>query len=193
MNNSQIILNTSRLILRTPVEDDAIKLKAFEERNKNHLSPWRSTAAELELNHKIQIEKWKEEFEENKSIRFLLFLREHPEGNIIGLCNFSQIFRGPFQACYLGYQIDAAHERKGLMLEAVEKGIQYMFEEQNIHRIMANYMPSNTRSGQLLQKLGFTIEGHAKKYLLINGQWEDHILTSLTNQEWVSHNNRPLA
>ena len=45
-------------------------------------------------------------------------------------------------------------------------------------------MPSNERSARLLHRLGFVIEGHAKKYLLINGQWEDHILTSLTNENW---------
>lgn len=71
------------------------------------------------------------------------------------------------------------------MSEAVGKAIQYMFEKQKLHRIMANYMPSNERSARLLRKLGFVIEGHAKKYLLINGQWEDHILTSLTNEKWI--------
>lgn len=70
------------------------------------------------------------------------------------------------------------------MSEAVKKATEYMFEEQNIHRIMANYIPSNQRSAKLLQSLGFTIEGLAKNYLLINGQWEDHVLTSLTNQQW---------
>lgn len=70
------------------------------------------------------------------------------------------------------------------MTEAVAKAIEYMFEQQKLHRIMANYMPSNKKSAQLLQKLGFIVEGLAKKYLLINGQWEDHILTSLTNQNW---------
>lgn len=184
MNNSQILLHTSRLILRTPTESDSLELQAFEERNMSRLSPWRSTTAELNLDHKTQIMKWKDEFKENRAIRFLIFLQESPEGEIIGLCNFSQIFRGPFQACYLGYQIDTACEGKGFMSEAVKRAIQYMFEEQNIHRIMANYMPSNTRSARLLQKLGFTIEGEAKKYLLINGQWEDHILTSLMNQKW---------
>lgn len=42
------------------------------------------------------------------------------------------------------------------------------------------------RSARLLHKLGFVIEGHAKKYLLINGQWEDYILTSLTNENWIA-------
>lgn len=182
--DSQLILNTPRLVLRFPHQDDSEKFQAFDERNKVHLSPWRSSTGQPEIDHKTQLIKWNDEFETGKSIRFLLFLKGNPEAEIIGFCNFSQIFRGPFQACYLGYHIDAAFEGKGLMSEAVEKSIEYMFEEQKLHRIMANYMPSNVRSARLLNKLGFVIEGLAKKYLLINGQWEDHVLTSLTNTNW---------
>jgi len=188
MSDSQIILNTSRLLLRQPVEGDHVALEAFENRNIKNRSPWRSTTGEPSVDWKTQIIKWQKEFEENRAIRFLLFLREHPNGEVIGLCNFSQIFRGPFQACYLGYQVDAAYEGQGFMSEAVKKTTEYMFEKQNIHRIMANYMPANTRSAKLLKNLGFTIEGLAENYLLINGQWEDHVLTSLTNQKWLSVN-----
>ena len=46
-----------------------------------------------------------------------------------------------------------------------------MFGPQNLHRIMANYMPSNARSGSLLRRLGFREEGLAKDYLRINGRW----------------------
>ncbi|MBC7910537.1 MAG: alanine acetyltransferase, partial [Pyrinomonadaceae bacterium] len=28
---------------------------------------------------------------------------------------------------------------------------------------------------------GFTVEGYARDYLLIDGEWRDHVLTSLTN------------
>jgi ribosomal-protein-alanine N-acetyltransferase len=114
-----------------------------------------------------------------------LIFREEPEGETIGFCNFSQIFRGPFQVCYLRYQLSGAHEGKGLMSEAIQRAIKYIFEEQNLYRIMANYMPSNTRSAKLLQNLGFVIEGMAKNYLLINGQRKNHVLTSLTNHQWT--------
>lgn len=184
MKNDAISLTTSRLILRTPDEGDHFALEAFEE--KAHLSPWRAIAEAATVDHKAEIKKWNQEWEENRAVRFFVFLREDPEAQIIGLCNFSQLVRGPFQACYLGYQIDAAYEGKGIMSEAVARAIQYMFEEQNLHRIMANYIPANKKSGRLLQKLGFVIEGLAKQYLLINGRWEDHILTSLTNPRWVS-------
>lgn len=184
-NNLQILLNTPRLILRLPNENDSVQFQDFEERNIGHMSPWRSATGEQRKDHKAQLIQWEQEFKEGKSIRFLLFLKENPEGAIIGFCNFSQIFRGPFQACYLGYHIDSTFQGKGLMSEAVTKATEYMFEIQNLHRIMANYMPSNERSARLLHKLGFVVEGHAKKYLLINGRWEDHILTSLTNENWA--------
>jgi ribosomal-protein-alanine N-acetyltransferase len=183
-NNLQVFLNTSRLILRLPKEGDDVQFQAFDDRNIKTMSPWRSAAGEPKIDHKTQIMKWEQEFKEGRSIRFLLFLKEDPKGEIVGFCNFSQIIRGPFQACCLGYHLDAKHEGKGLMSEAVAKAIEYIFENQNLHRIMANYMPSNEKSARLLQKLGFVVEGRAKKYLLINGQWEDHILTSLTNENW---------
>lgn len=177
-------LETCRLLLRLPNETDSIKIKAFDERNMEHLSPWKSTIGKVKKDYKSQIMQWNQDFKEGKSIRFLLFLKDNLEGEIIGFCNFTQIFRGPFQACYLGYHIDKNFEGKGLMSGAVATAIEYMFEQQNLHRIMANYMPSNEKSARLLQKLGFVVEGRAEKYLLINGQWEDHILTSKTNENW---------
>jgi ribosomal-protein-alanine N-acetyltransferase len=50
-----------------------------------------------------------------------------------------------------------------------------------LHRVMASYRPDNARSGRLLENLGFEREGLAKAYLKIDGQWADHVLTSLVN------------
>lgn len=71
------------------------------------------------------------------------------------------------------------------MHEALQTLIRYMQRQQKMHRIMANYMPHNKRSGQLLERLGFEREGYAKDYLLIDGKWQDHVLTALTWQEWT--------
>ncbi|MCH2314782.1 MAG: 30S ribosomal protein S5 alanine N-acetyltransferase, partial [SAR202 cluster bacterium] len=35
----------------------------------------------------------------------------------------------------------------------------------------------------LLKTLGFEREGYAKRYLLINGQWEVHVLNALINSK----------
>ena len=53
----------------------------------------------------------------------------------------------------LGYGLDAAYEGRGMMREALEVAIGYMFADQNLHRIQANYVPRNERSGGLLRRL----------------------------------------
>jgi ribosomal-protein-alanine N-acetyltransferase len=69
------------------------------------------------------------------------------------------------------------------MRESLAAAIPYVFRTMELHRIMANYRPENTRSGLLLARLGFEKEGVARSYLKINGSWADHVLTSLLNQD----------
>ncbi|MFW8253899.1 GNAT family N-acetyltransferase, partial [Klebsiella pneumoniae] len=85
-----------------------------------------------------------------------------------------------FHACFLGYSLGEKWQGQGLMLEALQSLIRYMQRQQKRHRIMANYMPHNQSSGDLLTRLGFEREGYAKDYLLIDGKWQDHVLTALT-------------
>jgi ribosomal-protein-alanine N-acetyltransferase len=61
------------------------------------------------------------------------------------------------------------------MTEAISAGVSVIFEDYGLHRIEANIMPKNKRSLRVAEKLGFYNEGYAKKYLKINGVWEDHI------------------
>ena len=103
------------------------------------------------------------------------------KGEVIGICNFSNVVHGAFQACHLGYSISKKFEGRGYMQEIVQAGMEYIFNKVNLHRIMANYIPTNKRSESLLKRLGFQEEGLAKSYLFIGGKWQDHILTSKIN------------
>lgn len=116
-------------------------------------------------------------------MRLFLFRRDEPE-RVIGTLNFSSILRGPAQYCNLGYGLDAEEEGKGYMSEILPQAIAYVFHDLHLHRIQANYMPHNQRSGALLKRLGFVIEGMARDYLCIDGTWRDHVLTSLTHPDW---------
>lgn len=117
--------------------------------------------------------------EEGHAIHWLLIGRK--SGVLQGECNVTTIVRGPFQACYLGFSIAQAAQGQGLMHEALSTAIDFIFSTCRLNRIMANYRPENRRSGKLLARLGFEIEGKARAYLKINGLWEDHILTSIIN------------
>ena len=180
---STLALSTERLAITLPREDQAAAMLQFVERNREHLKPWNPPEPQglYTLTHWQDVVKnCTVAFDANTAVRFWITPREQPD-HIIGSIGYSQIARGPFCSCVLGYQIDLEHEGQGLMLEALRVTNQYMFEQQKLHRIAANYRPENVRSGRLLAKLGFRIEGFAKDYLFIDGAWRDHILTSIAN------------
>jgi ribosomal-protein-alanine N-acetyltransferase len=117
------------------------------------------------------------DYENRKCLNLVFTLKN--ESKIIGSINFTNFIFGVFEACYLGFSLDHAHQGKGLMYESLNKSISYVREEYGMHRIMANYLPGNIRSSKTLESLGFVKEGYAQSYLKINGIWQDHVLNSL--------------
>lgn len=102
----------------------------------------------------------------------------------IGQIHLSQIARGPFCNAMLGYSVDAAHEGRGLMREALEAVLADAFGRLHLHRVQANVRPENARSLGLLERLGFEREGLAREYLFIDGAWRDHVLTARRAPGW---------
>jgi len=119
----------------------------------------------------------------DQSLKLFLFNLQHPR-QIIASINFSNIIRGAFQSCTLGFSIAAQYQGQGYMTETLSFACSSAFSELKLHRIMAAYLPHNQRSGKLLRRLGFQIEGYAPQYLCINGLWQDHFLTSLINDNF---------
>jgi [ribosomal protein S5]-alanine N-acetyltransferase len=110
-----------------------------------------------------------------------LFAVGHPR-RLLGEIHVTNVVRGAFQAAYLGYALDGQHEGQGLMYEALQLTLHHTFQVMGLHRLMANYLPTNERSGRLLRRLGFSVEGYARDYLQIAGRWQDHVLTSKTSE-----------
>ncbi|WP_095194036.1 ribosomal protein S5-alanine N-acetyltransferase [Pseudomonas sp. Irchel 3A7] len=157
----------------------------FYRRNHAHLAPWSPVRADNYYSPeriRSRLAQQAMAFDEGYAVHFAVLDRDN--GQMIGACNFSGIVRGAFQACYLGYHICESRQGQGLMREALEAGIGYMFETMNLHRIMANYIPGNERSARLLERLGFEREGYARDYLNIAGRWQDHVLTALVSRVW---------
>jgi len=184
---TNVLIETARLNISRLSRKDAQDVQAYYLANAAHLDPWepqRSADFHQLSTCRARIEASLLEVAAGRAVK--LVLRAKASGALIGACNFNTIVRGPFQACTLGYSIAASAEGQGLMYEALSGAIAYMFEVEKLHRIMANYVPENKRSGALLARLGFEIEGRAKNYLHIGGRWRDHILTAKINPSEMS-------
>jgi ribosomal-protein-alanine N-acetyltransferase len=180
-------IRTPRCLLRTPHEEDAQATVDYMQRNRAHFAP---TDPPMPADfysaafHEKYARDARAQFEAGTAFRFNVFLCELEDagkGAPIARINFTQVFLGPFRSCSLGYAIDAAHEGKGLMHEAVSAAIDWLFSEAKLHRVQAAHLPENTRSAALLKRLGFAVIGVASSYLFINGAWRDHVMTQRIN------------
>ncbi|HUL57297.1 MAG TPA: GNAT family N-acetyltransferase [Usitatibacter sp.] len=177
-------IRTARLDVRLARPGmQAAMAKFLRDNFDGHLDRWSPPAAPgffTEPFWRERLEIAVEEFQAGRAARFVL--QQGPEGGaILGTCNYTNIVRGPFLACYLGYQVARDREGGGLMAEALRATNEFMFNVMRVHRIMANYRPENARSARLLERLGFAKEGLAREYLFIDGAWRDHVLTALTH------------
>ena len=179
-----IELATERCVVRTVNLADTEDMLAYYQRNKAHLGPWepdRSDDFYTEGYWRDWIQDCQTRLAGDTGYHFVALRKDNPDAGIAAICNLSNVVRGVFQACHMGYSVDVASEGQGLAREVVRAVVHFAFTDLQLHRVMANYMPENERSGRLLEALGFEREGYAKSYLKISGAWRDHVLTAKIN------------
>jgi ribosomal-protein-alanine N-acetyltransferase len=179
-------LTTPRLRLAPLVPAYADAVCAYYARNRAHLDRWEPARPadfdtvgyhrrELEMTWRAQVR--------DECARFAVHLREGEE--LLAIVNLWNIRRGAIQAAILGYSVDAAHEGQGYVTEAAGAAVGFAFDVLRLHRVETSYHPTNERSGRVLRRLGFTVEGYARDYLYIDGAWQDAVLVGLANPAWT--------
>ncbi len=183
------LLLTARLRLVAADAHFGAALAAFHERNRAHLAPWDPPSSADFYTEATQAQRLHEAaaaFEAGTGYRYLV----QPIGDatrVIGSIHFSNLMRGAFQSCTLGYALDQAFEGQALMTEALRCAIAEMFSVRvNLHRIQAAYRPENWRSAEVLKRLGFQDEGLASDYLFIDKEWRVHRLSALLNKGFIA-------
>lgn len=177
-------LSTERLLLTVPDERDVLALLAYAMRNDGPQRQWSPPTppdAFTEQRTLQRIHAGREQLAAGTHVRFWLRWRHDEQGPFVGALTLSGIELGAFRCARVGYHLDHECQGKGLMSEALAAVIRYAFDELRLHRLEANVIPTNERSVRVLERAGFVVEGYARKYLFINGQLRDHLLTSLSN------------
>jgi ribosomal-protein-alanine N-acetyltransferase len=177
-------LMTPRLRVVRLSPDHAAALRTYKLAERDRLQPWEPLRDDAWFEPQAFVDRLtalQATMSRGEALHLIALTRS--TGELVAECNFSNIVRGPFQACHLGFSVAASREGQGVMSETLRAGIDFVFGSLHLHRVMANHRPENTRSARLLSKLGFEKEGYARAYLLINGAWADHVLMSLVNKE----------
>jgi len=89
-----------------------------------------------------------------------------------------------FARAELGYWIGKPYWGAGYCTEAARRLLRYGFDELDLHRIHASYVPRNPASGRVLEKIGMLREGVARQHLVKWGRFEDLVQCGLLRSEW---------
>jgi ribosomal-protein-alanine N-acetyltransferase len=186
---------TDRLTLRPPRTGDVPELRRALRANADHLRPWSVAPVPGEdltslASVSTTVMRNRREWKRGQSLVLMITPRSD-EDHIIGRIALGGVLLGAFQNAYVGYWIDAAHQGRGLMTEAVRATTTFAFRVAGLHRLQAAVMPGNTASLRVLDKVGYRREGAAQRYLCIAGIWEDHEIFAVTSEEWRDESARP--
>ncbi len=164
--------------LRAPISADFVEWSKLRGESREFLTPWEPTWAPDELTRaafRRRLRRYAQAERDGTGLMFFVFDRKAEE--LTGGCQLSNIRQGVAQsAASLGYWMGQKHAGRGLMTDAVVTLVRHAFDRLGFHRIEAACLPSNVASRRVLTKAGFSAEGTARKYLRINGEWQDHLL-----------------
>lgn len=183
-----IHLRGRRISLRLPQMRDYPAWYQLRRQSHEFLKPFEPRWTEADLGRRVfsmRVRRARQEAEQGTDYTFFVFLNDGTE-TLVGGITLSNIRRRAAQFVNLGYWMGQPYAGQGLMTEAVEMVLRFIFETLDLHRAHAAFLPHNMASRRVLEKNGFIEEGFAERYLQIDGRWEDHVLMGLTRERWDS-------
>ncbi|GGF16436.1 ribosomal-protein-alanine N-acetyltransferase [Aliidongia dinghuensis] len=181
-------LEGERVMLRPPDRGDWAIWSELRSASRAFLQPWEpawSDDAVGKAAFRRRLARYALDWRDDEGYAFFVFDSHGDE--LVGGIGLSNVRRGVAESASLGYWIGERFARQGYMTEALRLMLGFAFDRLHLHRVEAACLPSNAPSRGLLIKSGFREEGYARKYLCIDGLWQDHVLYALLREEWLSN------
>lgn len=183
-NEQGPVLRGKELTLRIPQSYDYAQWAELRAQSRNFLTPWEPTWLRDELSrssYRRRLRHYQKDMREEIGYAFFLF--RNSDDKLLGGMTLSNVRRGVTQSCSLGYWVGEPFSGQGWMSAGTDTIIPFVFETLRLHRLEAACLPTNKASIRLLEKTGFKHEGLARRYLRINGVWQDHLLFALLEDD----------
>ena len=175
-------IETSRLILRRACLEDAepmFRNWASDPEVTKYLT-W-PTYEKVETAYQI-LDLWAGEYEKPDYYQWMIVLKElgEPIGSISVVRQNDRV-----EESEIGYCIGSRWWHKGIMTEALNAVIEYLFTEVGMNRVAARHDPNNPHSGGVMRKCGMKYEGtnracdrnnqgicDAAQYSILRSEWQ---------------------
>ena len=170
--------------IRPLAREDASALLAARARSRVHLAPWEpvrdATYFTLEWQRSL-CELSERAWVEDTAYGFAVV-----EGTeLVGGVNLSNVVRGAWHNCTVGYWLAADATGLGHATRALRLALGFAFVYAELHRVQAAIIPTNTASLAVVRRVGMRHEGTALRYLRIAGAWQDHEIFATTLEDWL--------
>ena len=168
-------LETNRLILRHLNSDDVNEILAL-----------RSNPEIMKFIPRPLIKTTKEALEFiatmdaniNNNIVINWAITTQEDDKLIGMIGFYRMKPENYRA-EVGYILSAEYHGQGIMTQALQRVIQFGFEEMGLNSIEAVIDPENYGSEKVLLKNNFVKEGHFKEHTFFEGKFLDSVFYSI--------------
>jgi ribosomal-protein-alanine N-acetyltransferase len=170
-------VTTTRLLQ----EADAPVLARIARTDAEFFAPWEPQRDERWLTEAGQLEEIEAKLELHRLGLGVPHVVLDDGGEVVGRVTLSNVVRGAFQSCSVGYWIQSAANGRGHATAAVRTMLGIAFSTLRLHRVEAGTLLHNTASQRVLERNGFTRYGLAPQYLRIAGRWQDHVLFQVLN------------
>ena len=117
----------------------------------------------------------------NNVINWAITTKE--EDTLIGMIGFYRMKPENYRA-EVGYILSADFHGQGIITEALERIIQFGFDEMKLNSIEAVIDPENYGSEKVLLKNNFVKEGHFKEHTFFEGKFLDSVFYSLLKKNY---------
>lgn len=177
-------LVSGEVYLRPPARGDWKQWSTLRGKSRTFLEPWEPTWSRDTLSRKAFLRRLRVYALNSQSdTGYSFFVFRTSDDTLLGGISLNHVRRGVSQTCSIGYWIGEQHARRGYMTAGLSGLLPFGFDHLCLHRISAATLPHNTASRTLLEKIGFSEEGFARKYLRINGEWQDHVVYAMLSTD----------
>lgn len=155
---------TERLLLRCYRPGDGALYYAASRRNRSHLARYESGNVLMGVQSEEQAEIVVQELHAGWAARDSFFLGafERATGDWV-----AQVYVGPtnwdLPEFEIGYVVDACHEGRGYINEAVRGTLRFLFEHLHARRVCLRCDDTNVRSRRVAERCGMVLEGHLRE------------------------------